>query len=97
MKKFVLHKLDRRHAGYHQFSHYISPIWQSRLDDKLEFLKWRKWCWTTWGPGMERNMAMELGSKQFDVCLWAWHTQDGSKRIYFASEKQASQFCLFWC
>jgi hypothetical protein len=96
MKKFNLQKLDRRHTGYNQFTHYISPIWQSQLNDKLEFLKWRNWCWETFGPGMERDMALDLGSKQFDVCQWAWHTHENAKRIYFASEKQLSQFCLVW-
>jgi len=96
MKKFVIYKLDRRHRGYKQFTHYIVPVWQSNLNDKLEFLSWRKWCWETFGPGMERNYAIELGSNQFDVCRWAWHTPEGVKRLYFASEKELVHFCLVW-
>jgi hypothetical protein len=97
MKNFTINKLDRRHAGYKQFTHYINPIWTSKLDNKLEFLKWRNWCWTNFGPGIERDYALEMGSRQFEVCRWAWHTPKGIKRIYFASEKELSQFLLVWC
>jgi hypothetical protein len=96
VKKFIVTKLDRRYTGYRLFTHYVAPVWTSSLKDKLEFLMWRKWCWETFGPGMERDMALELGSNQFDVCRWGWHTKDGKIRIYFASEKELSQFCLLW-
>jgi hypothetical protein len=96
MKIFTITKLDKRHTGYRQFTHYINPIYQSQLSDKLQFLEWRKWCWECFGPGMERDFATELGREQFEVCRWAWYTLDRSKRLYFASEKELSQFCLKW-
>ena len=96
MKTFIINKLDRRYAGYNQFTHYIEPVYQTQLNDKLQFLEWRKWCWESFGMGMERDYALELGSRQFDVTRWAWHTVEGSKRLYFASEKELSQFCLKW-
>jgi len=54
MKAFTVTRLDRRHKGYKQFTHYIQPIWSSQLKDKIKFFEWRTWCWNTWGPGMER-------------------------------------------
>jgi hypothetical protein len=97
MKQFIVYKLDRRHSGYSQFTHYVVPVWSSRLEDRLKFFEWRKWCWESWGPGVERDIAIELGFKQFDVCRWAWHTSDKhSRRLYFASEKELSWFILKW-
>jgi hypothetical protein len=98
MKKFNITKLDRRHKGYRLFTHYIAPVWSSQLADKLEFFEWRKWCWNTWGPGMEREIVLDLDKqywKDEDV-RWAWHTQDGAKRLYFASEKELNWFVLTW-
>ena len=96
MKRFSIVKLDKRHKGYKQFTHYITPVWTSLLSDKLKYFEWRSWCWTTWGPGMERELALELGYNQFDVARWAWHTQDRQRRLYFASEKELNWFVLTW-
>ena len=96
MKKFQITELDRRHKGHVLFSHYVTPVWSSHLADKIKFFEWRKWCWETWGPGMERDIAIELGSRQFEVCRWAWHTEDRARRLYFASEKELSWFILTW-
>jgi hypothetical protein len=96
MKRFAITKLDRRHTGYKQFTHYISPVYKTKLEDKLDFIKWRKWCWENFGPGIERDYAVELGSDHYDVCRWAWHTPLEVKRIYFSTERDLSHFCLFW-
>ena len=96
MKQFIINKLDRRHKGYSQFTHYIVPVWSSSLSDKLKFFEWRNWCWTTWGPGYERDIAIEFGGGQFEVSRWAWHTDDRSRRLYFASEKELNWFLLTW-
>jgi hypothetical protein len=96
MKKFQVTRLDRRHKGYSQFSHYITPVWSSRLEDKLKFFEWRNWCWATWGPGVEREVAIDFGSDYYPVARWAWHTQDNAKRLYFASEKELNWFVLTW-
>ena len=96
MKQFIVSKLDRRHKGYNQFTHYIVPVWSSTLSDKLKFFEWRKWCWTTWGPGYEREIALELGGEQFEVCRWAWHTEHNARRLYFASEKELNWFVMTW-
>jgi len=66
------------------------------LADKLKFFEWRTWCWTTWGPGMEREEAMLWGSKEYSVGRWAWHTNDGQKRLYFATERELNWFVLTW-
>jgi len=96
MKYFVVNKLDRRHKGYSQFTHYITPTWSTTLEDKLRFFEWRKWCWDTWGMGYERDIAIEFGGRQFEVCRWAWHTEDRGRRLYFASERELNWFVLTW-
>ena len=96
MTKYRITKLDKRHTGYGMFAYYITPVSTISLNDKLRFLEWRKWCWETWGMGMERDLALELGSRQFDVVRWAWDTEFKHRRIYFASEKEFSWFILTW-
>lgn len=96
MKTFTITKLDKRHKGHYLFSHYITPVWSRNLADKIKFFEWRTWCWDTWGPGMEREIAIEFGSNYYPVGRWAWHTQDGGKRLYFQTEKELNWFVLTW-
>ena len=95
MKQFTITRLDRRHKGYDKFSHYVTPVWTTQLADKLKFFEWRTWCWTTWGPGIEREIAIEFGNNM-NPYRWAWHTNDGAKRLYFATEKELNWFVLTW-
>ena len=96
MKQFTVVKLDRRHKGTSQFSHYIMPIWSSQLADKIKFFEWRKWCWETWGPGFERDIAIELGNSHYEIGRWAWNTNYDQRRLYFKSEKELNWFVLKW-
>ena len=96
MKQFTITRLDRRHKGYNQFSHYITPVWSSTLADKLRYFEWRTWCWTTWGPGIEREEIIVWGRDYPGEVRWAWHTGDGAKRLYFASDKELNWFLLTW-
>ena len=98
MKQFTITRLDRRHKGHNQFSHYITPVWSSTLADKLRYFEWRTWCWTTWGPGIEREMAIEFysGPGYFPIGRWAWHVDGYSKRLYFQTEKELNWFVLTW-
>lgn len=95
-KQFTVTRLDRRHKAYNQFTHYISPVWSSQLADKIRYFEWRKWCWETWGPGMEREIAIDFGSNHYTIGRWAWHTEDGQRRLYFATEKELNWFVLKW-
>jgi len=45
---------------------------------------------------MEREQAMQFGSKDYAIGRWAWHVDGYSKRIYFASEKELNWFVLTW-
>ena len=98
MKQFTITRLDRRHKGHNQFSHYITPVWSSTLADKLRYFEWRTWCWNTWGPGIEREMAIEFysGPGYFPIGRWAWHVDGYSKRLYFQTEKELNWFVLTW-
>lgn len=96
MKSFTITKLDRRHKGYSHFSHYITPVWTSSLADKLKYFEWRTWCWSTWGPGMEREVILEFGTNLIEKPKWAWNVDTYSKRLYFASEKELNWFILTW-
>jgi hypothetical protein len=96
--KFTVTRLDRRHKGQALFSHYITPVWSKHLEDKSRFFTWRTWCWDTWGPGIEREMALEFykGPGYLPVGRWAWHTDDGAKRLYFQTDKELNWFVLTW-
>jgi hypothetical protein len=96
MKNFTITQLDRRHKGFAHFTHYIVPVWSSQLEDKLRYFEWRTWCWATWGPGMEREYAIKFGSNQYEVGRWAWHTEQGARRLYFATAKELNWFVLTW-
>jgi hypothetical protein len=98
MKQFDITLLDRRHKGHGQFTHYIQPVWRSTLADKLQYFEWRAWCWTTWGPGLEREVVLEFGK---DMGLgveprWAWHVDKYGRRLYFATERELNWFVLTW-
>lgn len=92
--KYTTIKLDRRHKGHNHFTHYIAPRSSLRLADKLDFFEWRKWCWESFGPGYERDIAGDLN--YLEHCRWAWHTEHGSRRLYFASPKELNWFNLKW-
>jgi hypothetical protein len=96
MKYFTVTKLDRRHKGYSQFGYYITPVWSSTLADKLKYFEWRNWCHVTWGAGIEREEIITWGKDYPHDLRWAWHNQDGNKRLYFATEKELNWFVLTW-
>jgi hypothetical protein len=96
MKRYIVTKLDRRHNGAGLFSHYITPVFQTTLADKLEFLEYRKWCWATWGPGMESEWAIEIARDRDQEVKWAWLTEYKQKRIYFRTEKELNWFNMRW-
>lgn len=89
-KLYKLVKLDRRHTGRPQFSHYIVP------KNKLAFLELRNWCWSQFGPGMERDWALELGNDTYSVSRWAWQTEFKQMRIYFTGAAELTAFLLVW-
>ena len=94
--KYQITKLDRRHTGYDMFEYYVTPVFYSKLIDKLDYQSWRVWCWDTWGPGMERCMALEFGRDQHDT-RWSWYSPNGLKpRLYFKSQKEFNWFHLKW-
>jgi len=95
MKQFSITRLDRRHKGHVLFSHYITPVWSSQLSDKLRYFEWRNWCWATWGPGIEREQAIEWVSEHY-IVRWAWHVDGYSKRLYFSTDKELNWFILTW-
>ena len=89
-KLYRVFKLDRRHTGYQQFSHYIEPA------NKLAFLELRNWCWQQFGPGMERDWAIDLGNGTYSVSRWAWYTEFKHQRIYFTGSAELTAFLLVW-
>ena len=96
MNQFTITHLDRRHRGHSLFSHYITAIWTSQLEDRLKFFEWRNWCWQTWGPGWERDLAIEFVSNTYTVARWAWHTDDRPRKLYFHTERELNWFVLTW-
>jgi len=96
MKTFTITRLDLRHKGVDYFSHYITPVWSTTLADKLSYFEWRKWCWGTWGPGLEREVILEFGNVLETRPKWAWHLDKYGRRLYFATEKELNWFLLTW-
>lgn len=88
--KYKIQKLDRRHTGREQFSHYVETHY------KLTFLELRNWCWSQFGPGMERDWVIDLGSRNYTVSRWAWHTEHNCQRIYFTGGAELTHFLLVW-
>lgn len=98
MKTFTVTRTDRRHKACAQFAFYIQPVWSSSLADKLQFFEWRNWCWATWGPGLERDVVLEVGR---GVGIghgpkWCWHLDKYGRRLYFATDKELNWFKLKW-
>lgn len=89
-KHYRLQKLDRRHTGREQFSHYVE------VTHKLFLLELRNWCWAQFGPGMERDWAISLGDGRYAVGRWAWYTEYKQMRIYFTGDAELTAFLLFW-
>lgn len=94
-----LTKLDRRHTGYQLFAYYVNvevPVGSVQI-----LHHWRKWCWESFGPGIELRYAVDP-SAEFKVLpielprRWAWQTEFGNKRLYFQTEAEASAFIFQW-
>jgi|APCry1669189369_1035219.scaffolds.fasta_scaffold09979_4 hypothetical protein len=95
--KYQITKLDRRHTGHDVFEYYVTPLFYSKLLDKVDYQAWRIWCWDTWGPGMERDLALEFGSNQYEVARWSWfHLTNHKPRLYFRTQKEFNWFHMKW-
>ena len=78
--------MDKRHKGVRRFAYYVAPTRESMKT----FVDWREWCWETFGPGTERDLASNRPDAQ-----WAWHSVD-CYRIYFKSSKELNWFKMKW-
>lgn len=66
---------------------------------RQNFQKIRIWCWETFGPSAELELAqgVYLGGDYFEgTDLWAWRTVNNELRIYFATDAELSMYKLKW-
>jgi len=105
-------KLDRRHRGHEQFSHYVTVVekstskyYQPTKYSDAGFFALRQLCTETWGMSCERELYLQLFPKvaigMSDVTLnhyWAWHTDlnNSQYRIYLRSDEERAWLLLKW-
>lgn len=99
-KPFI--KIDKRNTGYGEWAYYINrhdfnPKLNS-LDSMNQYLRWREWCWTTWGPSKELDLWMEDRHRTTESQNphWCWSNNQYHSRIYLRTDKELSQFLLKW-
>ena len=94
-KKYKIKKLDRRHKGYGHFTYIVEPPLSGNRTSKVQqFQAWREWCWSTFGPSMERNF-IDLNYNNVEY-KWTWFTDEYDTRIYLKSDKELNWFVLTW-
>lgn len=90
-------KTDRRFKGF--------PAFKYSLDlqhyGNKNFFEVREWCWQTFGASKEIQAFDEDNRlKQFENnshnSKWCWHYDGWTRRIYFATDKEANWFSLKW-
>lgn len=91
---YVIKKLDRRNVGYGQFQYVVEPNVTNRSRKITTFHNWRSWCWSTFGPAIERAY-IDLDFVK-DEWKWCWHTDEYSAKIYLKSDKEMNWFVLTW-
>jgi hypothetical protein len=104
-------KLDKRHRGYEQFSHYVTVVENSIDRYRLGkpsytgFFGLRGLCSGIWGMSCERDLWLKLRPGVIngltDVTLnnhWVWHTDlnNSQYRIYLRGDEEKSWLLLKW-
>ena len=102
---YKITRLDRRHACHDIMKYHVEVTYKHLWgnDNRIALFKeWRAWCWTVFGPGVERkwitvgpedagpNGECRMVSKD----RWAWHTEGDEMRLYFKSDAEMSFFTL---
>ena len=99
-------KLDRRHNCHRIMKYHVETtcnIWGS--DERAnQFIEWRVWCWTVFGPGVETKWItvhpVDAGPdgecQMVSKNTWAWQTEHDLQRLYFRDDETLSAFMLQW-
>lgn len=100
MKNFSVIKLDKRFRGSNNWMYCINrPRMYAAQENKSIFLKWREWCWSTWGSSKElfeydhTDLFNEANSSNPH---WCWSNDLFNSRIYFKSDREVTEFTLYW-
>ena len=101
MKSYQVVRTDRRYNGHSSFKWIVMPKFDPtnttnwHTQSRVQFQDWRNWCWTTWGPGMERDWATTIiRSGQIADAQWAWDTEHKNKRLYLKGDAEMTLFEL---
>ena len=95
MKNYTIKKTDRRMNGHEQFAWVVMPTSRKDLaDTQRSFHLWRKFCWETFGPSMERDWAIDMiNRRDCEPLPWAWDVQ-WYTRIYLRGDEEKLIFSL---
>jgi hypothetical protein len=99
MKNYTVKKLDRRYSGHRIFKYIVEPVYDRKVLSEMStvrerFVGWRDFCWTSFGPGMEREWAVHLENiKRINQPKWAWDTNYGY-RLYIRGDEELVLFEL---
>ena len=99
MKNYTVKKLDRRYSGYRIFKYIVEPVYDRKVLSEMgavreRFVGWRDFCWTSFGPGIEREWAVHLENiKRINQPKWAWDTDYGY-RLYIRGDEELVLFEL---
>lgn len=101
--KLKIKKTDARYAGNKVFDYVVDVKSDSRGLPSLyrleHFHEVREWCWTTWGPSIEREHYLEMLRLKYQGKMnehWSWHSEHGDTKIYLRTEKELTWFRLKW-
>ena len=92
--------LDNRFNGFPYWKYAVSvprslSIYQAERVDL--FVRWREWCWNTWGPSKELDFFYyTTNSGSCHNTHWCWNSDDDKRRIYLVDDSDLTAFTLVW-
>ena len=95
--RLKIKKTDKRFKGFPKFKYCLDL---GRIGEK-NFFQIREWCWQAFGSSKEiEALQDDWRYREFDHNShnerWCWHVDAYTRRIYFATDKEANWFTLKW-
>jgi len=96
-KLLTLTKLDYRHNGKSMFDYRVQ-ILGDRQQRFRNYSNIRQWCWETFGPSNELDIAISLRPTDGQPTAWAFQfgKEFQDNYIYLRSDKELALFKLKW-
>ena len=91
-----------RYAGYGRFKYLIESVSNFKTGYPMGYVEnikivigWRKWCWETFGPGIEREWVTQDSFRGYEY-RWCWHSESRECKIYLQDDSELAWFKLRW-